>query len=274
MVFVLAFSLFACKSTPSETPPPDDQTPEPPAPVVLQIFAANSLEKALPEVQALYTAAHPHVTFADTQFKASGDLVSQIQGGATPDILITASTGTMNTAANEGYINAGTRKDMFANDLVVVRQVGSNIRINSLQDVLGDNITKIAIGDADAVPAGQYANQALSTIGLYSDSTGRNGTYAASIESKVAVASSVGNAAIYVNSGDCQIGFVYSSDVYRFSGIEIAYAIPSGTHTAILYPGAVLKDSINTETAADFLNFCLTNPDAQRVWSQYGFEVL
>ena len=58
----------------------------------LQIFAANSLEKALPEVQALYTEQHPEVTFADTQFKASGDLVEQIAGGATPDVLICASS--------------------------------------------------------------------------------------------------------------------------------------------------------------------------------------
>ena len=45
--------------------------------VELQVFAANSREKALPEVQALYTE-QTGVTFADTQFKASGDLVAQL----------------------------------------------------------------------------------------------------------------------------------------------------------------------------------------------------
>ena len=57
--------------------------------VGLQIFAANSLEKALPEVQALYTE-QTGVTFADTQFKASGDLVEQMRAGAQVDALITA----------------------------------------------------------------------------------------------------------------------------------------------------------------------------------------
>ena len=64
--------------------------------VELQIFAANSLEKALPEVQELYTKSHSNVTFKDTQFKASGDLVQQLTAdNSAADVLITASTKTM-----------------------------------------------------------------------------------------------------------------------------------------------------------------------------------
>ncbi|MFQ7392016.1 MAG: substrate-binding domain-containing protein [Collinsella aerofaciens] len=58
--------------------------------VELQVFAANSLEKALPEVQELYTD-QTGTTFADTQFKASGDLVEQMRASAAVDVLITAS---------------------------------------------------------------------------------------------------------------------------------------------------------------------------------------
>lgn len=274
---VLAFGMFGCSQTskPDEKPSSDgsDKTTEKPA-IQLQIFAANSLEKALPEIQALYTKANPNVTFADTQFKGSGDLVSQIEGGATPDLLITASKGTMDTAQEGGFIDTGTRKDMFGNDLVIAKKTGSSIKINSLEDVKGADITKIAIGDADAVPAGQYANQALNSIGLYSDASGKGGTYDPSLESKLSIASSVGNAAKYVETGDCQIGFVYSSDIFRFSGIEVAFVVPSNAHKAIVYPGAVLSKSTHADTAADFLNFCLTDSEAQKVWSKYGFEVL
>lgn len=48
-------------------------------PVQLQIFAANSLSKALDEVQSLYTQNNPDVTFADTQYKASGELVEMLR---------------------------------------------------------------------------------------------------------------------------------------------------------------------------------------------------
>jgi molybdate transport system substrate-binding protein len=277
--FALMFALAACtqpkvEDKPAEnTPPPATETPTP-DPVELQIFAANSLEKALPEVEALYTQAHPEVTFAPTQFKASGDLVEQIGAGAQPDILITASKGSMDTAVEGGSIDEATRVDMFGNDLVIVKAKGSDVAVSSLEDVKADTFTEIAIGDAATVPAGQYANQALNSIGLYSSDTGKDGEYDAAIDGKIVLADKVGTAANYVATGNCQIGFVYTSDIYRYDGIEAAFTVPTSAHKAILYPGAVLGASKNADVAKDFLNFCLTNPDAQRIWSQYGFEVL
>ena len=88
--------------------------------VELQVFAANSLEKALPEVQELYTD-QTGTTFADTQFKASGDLVEQMRAGATADVLITASKGTMDDAETAELVDADTRDDMFVNDLEIIR---------------------------------------------------------------------------------------------------------------------------------------------------------
>ena len=277
LTLVLAFAMIGCTQKQAEPPksetPPQQQTPTH-DPVQLQIFAANSLEKALPEVQALYTKKNPWVTFADSQFKASGDLVEQINAGAQPDILITASKGSMDTAVQNGAINEATRVDMFGNDLVIVKAKGSNITVKSLEDVASGAFSKIAIGDAATVPAGQYANQALNSIGLYSSDTGKDGAYIGALADKVVLADKVGTAASYVSSGNCQIGFVYSSDIYRYDGIEVAFTVPASAHKAILYPGAALKSSKNTDTAKDFLNFCLTDPDALRIWSQYGFEVL
>ena len=88
--------------------------------VELQVFAANSLEKALPEVQELFTE-QTGTTFADTQFKASGDLVEQMRAGAAVDVLITASKGTMDDAEAAELVDADTREDMFVNDLVIIR---------------------------------------------------------------------------------------------------------------------------------------------------------
>jgi len=278
MAAALAFALFGCGSTPPVEEPKAD-TPvveeEPmPEPVELQIFAANSLEKALPEVQDLYSAAHPEVTFADTQFKASGDLVEQLNAGGTADLLITASKGSMDTAVENGSIDEPTRIDLFTNDLVVVRATGSDIAVSALEDVASANFARIAIGDGATVPAGQYANQALNSIGLYSSDTGKDGEYDVSIADRIVLADKVGTAANYVATGDCQIGFVYSSDIFRYDGIEVAFTVPSDAHKAIVYPGSVVKDSANAAIAADFLDFCLSDPDALRIWSQYGFEVL
>ena len=121
--------------------------------VKLQVFAANSLEKALPEVQELYTD-QTGTTFADTQFKASGDLVEQMRAGATVDVLITASKGTMDNAETAELVAADTREDMFVNDLVIIRAEGSDTMVEAIADVANLD-GKIAIGDAKTVPAGK-----------------------------------------------------------------------------------------------------------------------
>ncbi|WP_286683641.1 molybdate ABC transporter substrate-binding protein [Collinsella sp. UBA1693] len=239
--------------------------------VELQIFAANSLEKALPEVQALYTE-QTGVTFADTQFKASGDLVEQMRAGAQVDALITASKGTMDDAVEADLVDESTREDMFVNDLVIVKAEGSDLAISSIEDVASLD-GKIAIGDAATVPAGKYANQALASVSLYTNAEGTDGEYAASIADKVALADKVGTAAKYVSTGDCVAGFVYSSDIFRYDGIEEAFVCPEDSHKPIVYPGAVSATSENAEEAAKFLEFCLTNKDAQKIWAKYGFEL-
>ena len=239
--------------------------------VELQIFAANSLEKALPEVQALYTE-QTGVTFADTQFKASGDLVEQMRAGAQVDALITASKGTMDDAVEADLVEESTREDMFVNDLVIVRAEGSDLAVASIEDVANLD-GRIAIGDAATVPAGKYANQALAFVGLYTNAEGADGEYAASIADKVALADKVGTAAKYVSTGDCVAGFVYSSDIFRYDGIEEAFVCPEDSHKPIVYPGAVSATSENAEEAAKFLEFCLTNKDAQKIWAKYGFEL-
>lgn len=239
--------------------------------VELQVYAANSLQKALPEVQDLYTQANSNVTFKDTQFEASGTLVKKIQEGADVDVLITASKGSMDDAAD--YITTDTRKNMFTNDLIIVKKAGTDVTINSIADVANVN-GKIAIGEASSVPAGKYANQALASVGLYTGGTdGEGGTYDASIADKMDLCDKVGTVAQHVASGDAVVGFIYTSDLYRYDGIETAFTCPADSHKTIQYPGAVLKNSANAEESQKFLEFCTTDPGAQEVFSKYGFQL-
>ena len=233
--------------------------------VELQVFAANSLEKALPEVQKLYTD-QTGTAFSDTQFKASGDLVEQMRAGATVDVLITASKGTMDDAEAAELVDADTREDMFVNDLVIIRAEGSDTKIEAIADVANLD-GKIAIGDAKTVPAGKYANQALASVGLYTGTEGDDGEYAPELADKV------GTAASYVSTGDCVAGFVYSSDIFRYDGIEEAFVCPEDSHKPIVYPGAVAESSEHADEAKAFIDFCLTNKKAQKIWANYGFEL-
>lgn len=276
---VSCFALAGCSSSSSSSRSAASSASD--GSVQLQIFAANSLEKALPEVQELYTEKHPNVTFADSQFKASGDLVSTLTGGGSADVLITASSSTMDDASNGKAIDDSTRVDMFTNDLVICTKEGSDLKVKSIKDLATNKeIESIAIGDPATVPAGNYAFQALDSAGLVKSSkTNDQGkptdiVWAKSISDKMnAGADKVGTVASYVQSGQATVGFVYSSDIYRYDGIQVAYTTPAKSHKTIMYPGAVCSSSSHAKEAADFLNFCTTDAKAKKIFQKYGFEL-
>ncbi len=296
-VMVCAFALAACSGAPeaasdsAATAEPESETkaePEAPAPeegadpVELQIFAANSLSKAMEEVQTLYSQEHPEVTFADTQYEASGTLNEMLGAGSYADILITASKGTMDAAAEAGYIDDVTRFDIFINDLVIVAGSDSELDKVELEDLASGRYT-LAVGDAN-VPAGNYAKQSLTTTDpqcwisedgtIGKDCLGTEGTFVGTpLEGLVTEGSSVGNVCSYANSGDVDVAMVYSSDVYRFGGVKIVSTVPANTHKAIVYPAAVCADSTQTEAAAAFLDWAFTDEEAIKIWQAWGFEL-
>lgn len=254
---------------------------EPAEEVVLQIFAANSLTKAMADAQALYTEQHPNVKFGDTQYEGSGTLNEMLGAGQYADILITASKGTMDTAEEKGYVDAATRQTMFTNQLVIVTKAGGPLvgQDITLEQIAAGEYT-LSVGDEN-VPAGNYAAQSLSTVGAYTepdgatgaDATGTGGVWSASLLPKITFGAKVGDVCKYAETGDVDIALVYTSDVYRMGGVEICSIVPDDTHKAIVYPGAVTAQSENAQAAADFLEWCMTDDDCAKIWQEWGFDI-
>ncbi|MEG0324316.1 MAG: molybdate ABC transporter substrate-binding protein [Raoultibacter sp.] len=275
---VLAFALAGC-SQPTEQPKQQETTTAPEEQhetVEMQIFAANSLTKAMDEIQELYKKDHSWVTFADTQYKSSGELNEMLAAGSEADILISASKGKMDDAEAAGYVDATTRFDMFTNDLVIVAKEGSGLKNVTLQDIADGKYT-VAVGD-ESVPAGNYAAQALSTVGAYDDGSGKTGkdiagTKGAYVGITPILDTSVGNVCKHAESGDVDLAIVYSSDVQRFGGVEVVGEIADNTHKPIIYPAAILTDSKVSADADEFLKWATSNEDALKVWQKWGFEL-
>ena len=286
---VSAFALAGCSGGGEEAPADDAAAPAAEAPadgVQLQVFAANSLSKAMDEAQALYSE-QTGVTFADTQYLSSGDLNAELEAGAYADIEITASKKTMDDAEEAGYIDPATRITMFKNDLVMVTAADNDeITEVTLDDIATGNYT-VGIGD-DSVPAGNYANQSLSTVGCFNDPEGAVGAdssgkagdagdaaaYAGTpLEGKYTLADSVGNVCSLAETGAVDIAFVYTSDVERFGGVKVVGTVPADTHKNITYPGAVCAQSTNAEAAQAFIDWCMTDPGAAEIWQKWAFEL-
>ena len=283
-----AFALTGCSSNNSSSTEqkPDTTQTEQAADnnkeqVELQVFAANSLSKAMEEVEAAYIAdGHTNVSFADTQYKASGELNEMLGAGSYADLLISASKGSMDTAAEKGYVDSSTRVDMFKNDLVMVSKEGTDLKDVTLQDIADGKYT-FCVGD-ESVPAGNYACQSLSTVGVYlppasdegktgKDISGKGGTFADGYAP--VLDTSVGNVCKHAQSGDVDVAFVYTSDVFRFGGVQIVGTVPADTHKNIVYPGAVTSNCKNTEATQEFLDWCLSSDKAQEIWQKWGFEL-
>ena len=103
------------------------------------------------------------------------------------------------------------------------------------------------------------------------DATGKGGTWADGFAP--VLDTSVGNVCKHAQSGDVDIAFVYTSDVYRFGGVKIVGTVPADTHKNIVYPGAVTSQSENAEAAQEFLDWCLNSDKAAAIWAEWGFEL-
>ena len=225
--------------------------------IELKISAAASLQEAMVEIEKEFKQVNPDVKLT-VNLGSSGTLMQQIQEGAPCDLFISAGAKQMDTLVEDGTINKDDVKTLLINDLVLVAAKGE--KIDSLDDLKSDSITKIAIGDPESVPAGKYAKEVLDNTKLYDN-----------VKDKLVLAKDVKEVLSWVQKGSADAGFVYLSDTVGAKGIKVALTTDEDTHSSISYPIAVLKASEKQDKAKAFENFLLSD-DGQTILEKYGFK--
>ena len=132
----------------------------------LIVSAAASLTNAFQEVGQKFASANPGIKFVPN-FAASGALLQQIEKGAPVDVFASADQKTMDQANEKKLIVPETRKNFVSNGLVLILPAGSKIPIKSPQDLTAKEVTKVALGNPDTVPAGRYTQESLKNEGLW-----------------------------------------------------------------------------------------------------------
>ncbi len=227
--------------------------------VELNVAAAASLTDAAKKIESLYIAQNPNtkITF---NFASSGTLQKQIEEGAPTDLFISAGVKQMDALAEKDLIVADSRKNLLGNELILIAEKNS-----ALQDFAGltdPAIKRISIGTPETVPAGKYAQEALTSLNLYDQ-----------IKPKLVQAKDVRQVLTYVESGNVDAGLVYKSDTYQAKDIRIVTAAPSDSHKPIVYPIAIIKASQNQAEAQAFADF-LASDEAAAVFAEHGFVPL
>jgi molybdate transport system substrate-binding protein len=128
-------------------------------------------------------------------------------------------------------------------------------------DLLRPQVQRVVIGNPKTVPAGQYAEECLRTLGLWD-----------ALRPKLVFAENVRQALEYVARGEVDAGFVYSTDAaVRAGQVKIAGQPPQESYAPVTYPGAIVAASRQPALAQAFLDLLLS-PAGQEVLARYGFQ--
>ena len=231
-------------------------------PKPVTVFAAASLTDALRDIDTLWVAAgHPPAVFS---FASSSTLARQIDQGAGANLFASADEQWANYLDQRGVLASGTRRSLLTNELVLVvpKDHARSIAIGPSMDLaalLGPD-GRLATGDPAHVPAGLYAKQAFTKLGLW-----------AQIEPRLAPAADVRAALLLVERGEAPAGVVYATDAAASSGVAVAGTFPADTHEPVTYPFAVIREG-DTPDARALLAFYAT-PAARAAFSARGFGV-
>jgi molybdate transport system substrate-binding protein len=223
------------------------------------VFAAASLTNVFELIAKDYRAkGGGPVRFS---FAASSTLAKQIESGAGADIFASADEEWMDYLAERKLIVPATRESHLGNTLVLITPPGDKRTVEikpgfDLAGMIGDG--KLATGDPTHVPVGRYAEQALTTLGIWS-----------AVAPKIARTDNVRSALLFVERGEVPFGIVYGTDAAASGKVNVAGTFPANSHQPVSYPFAIIAKHDRAEVRKFFA--FLGGPEAEAVYSRAGF---
>ncbi len=222
----------------------------------IQVYAAASLTDALTEIGEQYQKETGDQLIFN--FAASSILARQIDEGAPADIFFSADEAKMDSLAKKKLIVPETRKSLLSNSLVIVVPEDSKLKLSSAKDLV--NVKGyIAIAEPKTVPAGIYAKEYLSKIGIWSK-----------VIDHLVPTENVRAALLAVELGNADAGIVYKTDAEISKKTKIAFEVPVKEGPNISYPVAIVITSQNLEAARKALSY-IESEAALKVFKKYKF---
>ena len=259
-----AFALAACSSTnnngSNNNTPTDKQDTNGGKTVEINVSAAASLKDALEKINENYKQATG--TTVVLNLGGSGALVKQIKEGAPTDLFISASNKAMNELVEGGTVEKESVSVLLKNSLVLVVPKDNAAKIEKVEDLANlDEKSKLAIGEVETVPAGQYAKESLTNLKLWDK-----------VESHVVYAKDVRQVRSYVEGGEAVAGFIYASDAAGDDKVKVVQTMDESTHKKIVYPSAVIKGAANADAAKEYEAFLKTDA-SMKIFEEHGFKM-
>jgi molybdate transport system substrate-binding protein len=230
-------------------------------PQTLTVSAAASLTDVMEEIKGFYEEKTVHTLVMN--YGSSGALQQQIEQGAPADVFISAAQRQMDVLQEEGLILAESRVDLLENKVVLIIPVsGDNKEITDFNSLTTDSLKLLAIGEPESVPAGRYAKEVLSSLGIWKK-----------LEEKCVLGKDVRQVLTYVETGNVDAGIVYMTDALTSEKVKIAATAPAGSHTPVTYPAAIVLGTSVLQVAEDFMAYLQSNEVAE-IFERHGFTFI
>jgi len=245
LALCLLFGIAAC------VPHQSDET-------ILYLAAAASLEQVLEqELIPLFEATHEGMRVQGT-YGGSFHLQTQIELGLEADLFLSAALSAITDLEAQGMVVGGAVVPLVENRLVLIAPRNLEPTVTGFHDIL--NAQSIAIGDPASVPAGRYAGEVFTYLGIWDE-----------VRDKASLGTDVSAVLQWVDSGNAEVGVVYATDALRAENVVIlAEAPPESLATQILLTAGLLANTQDEAAARLFLEF-LQSPAARRIFEAYGF---
>jgi len=245
------FVLTGCKEKTIEQPPKEQ--------VTILIAAASSLEYSLSkELIPLFEKENPGIK-VEGSYDSSGKLQTQIEEGMDADLFMSASTKQMHSLEEKNLINTDSVVELLENKIVLITSADNKDKLTKFEDIL--NAKTVALGDPESVPIGQYAREALTTLGFWEE-----------IKAKASFGTNVTEVLNWVAEGSADAGIVYSTDAATTDKVMVIGEAPEGSLAKkVIYPVGVVSSSTKKEAASKFIEF-LKSDEAMRIFETYGFK--
>lgn len=225
----------------------------------LLLAAAASLKNVYEdELIPMFQQTYPQIKVRGT-YDSSGKLQAQIEGGLEADLFMSAARTQMEALDQQGLIDSQSITDLLENKIVLIVPEGNDQGFQEFADIqLADSI---ALGDPESVPAGEYAREALTSLGLWD-----------SIQDKISFGTNVTEVLNQVAAASADAGIVYATDAASMEDqVDVVAEAPEGSlENPVIYPAAVVKTTAHPQEAQTFLEF-LKTPQVMEVFEAYGF---
>jgi molybdate transport system substrate-binding protein len=231
----------------------------PPEQVTIMVAAAASLRYSYEQdLIPLFQKNNPSIKVEGT-YDSSGKLQTQIESGLAADVFMSAASTQMNNLVGKNLVARNTVQPLLENKIVLIKPAGASTAVKDFAGVL--QAKTIAVADPASVPAGQYAKEAFTSLGIWE-----------AVAAKASLGTNVTEVLSWVGEASAEVGVVYATDAATTNKVEIIAEAPAGSlKQKVIYPVGMVAASKHPKEAQAFIDF-LASEEALAIFKKYGFS--